>query len=99
MEEAGYWTTGFAAITACAIAWAFVRRHRALGFALGAFWLLLFLFAWSFFIENCGGGGGCEEYADWSEGKSALVTARPSLIAAAATMFLLKVRERASKAR
>lgn len=95
MEEAGYLTTGLAAITAFVVAWAFVRRLRALGFVLGAFWLLLFLFAWSFFIENCRAGGGCEDYANWPEGKAALVAGLPSLIAAGATILFLRMRKRA----
>jgi hypothetical protein len=94
MEEAGYWTAGLAAITACAAAWGFIRGHRALGFVLGAFCLLLLLFAWSSFIENCGGGGGCEDYANWPEGKSALVAGLPSLIAAGGTISVLRMRKR-----
>lgn len=80
MRAAGFWSTAVACMLAAAAGWAAVKRDRVIFRGGIAGTLFCWLLAFTSFIENCGGGGDCETYANWPESKAAAVAGVPPLI-------------------
>lgn len=80
MRAEGFWLTGIAALMAATAGWAFVRRDQVICWGAIAATLLFSFVAFTSFIENCGGGGDCETYANWPEPKAVAVAGIPPLV-------------------
>ena len=93
MREWGFLLTALASLSTGLVGWRVGRGFRHLGQGAVVFWsfvcigmcvlaALLAGLAWVSFIENCGGGGNCDSFADWSPDSAAVVAGVPPVVAA-----------------
>lgn len=86
--------TGIAGVIAAVAGWSFGQRDRVTGAVLTGVAVIFWFFAFGFLIENCGAGGGCEEFANWPESKALRFVLAPSLASGVVATFISRMVKR-----